>query len=46
MKRSLPKLIVVGSGTHAIKNFNGSMVGFEEFKTNLTLLSSVSQNII
>ncbi|XP_069959056.1 N-acetylneuraminate (7)9-O-acetyltransferase isoform X1 [Cherax quadricarinatus] len=44
-RKSLPKLIVMGSATHAIKNSNGSALALEEYKKNLTLLSSVLHQI-
>lgn len=40
--KNLPKLIVMGSATHAIKTSNGSATALEEYKRNLTSLSTVS----
>lgn len=44
--KSLPKLIVMGSATHAIKASNGSATALEEYKRNLTSLSTVSRLIV
>ncbi|XP_045612302.2 N-acetylneuraminate (7)9-O-acetyltransferase [Procambarus clarkii] len=44
-KKSLPKLIVMGSATHSIKIFNGSALALEEYKKNLTILSSALHQI-
>ncbi|XP_071552262.1 N-acetylneuraminate (7)9-O-acetyltransferase [Panulirus ornatus] len=44
-KRVLPKLIVMGSGTHSIKNSNGSVQALEEYKKNLTTLSNALHQI-
>nr|XP_027211250.1 N-acetylneuraminate 9-O-acetyltransferase-like [Penaeus vannamei] len=43
--KSLPKLIVMGSATHAIKASNGSATALEEYKRNLTSLSTAMHKI-
>ncbi|CAL4067516.1 unnamed protein product, partial [Meganyctiphanes norvegica] len=45
VSKNVPKLIVLGSATHAIKNFNGSALALEEYKKNLTSLSSALNQI-
>ena len=40
--KQIPKLIIIGSATHTIKNYNGSEAGIEEYRQNLTLISNVS----
>ncbi|KAK8395993.1 hypothetical protein O3P69_005223 [Scylla paramamosain] len=44
-KSPLPKLIVMGSATHSIKNHNGSAAALDAYKKNITAISSALDQI-